>query len=1026
MKKLLTILVMCFAVFAAKAQVTVILEAHNVWNDGSGYQLLLDADATAYGTIIPTSGGLTSSGAASDATYAEFEYKIPENADGSLTTTNVVVDGAVTITIPAGTYDFCVTNPTPSDRVWIAAGENGRQDDYVFQDGWTYHFTVAMNGSNDNVTIEVIPNEPAVVANPAALDFGQTITTAPATLETVITGYNLTEGISATVTGEHYTISSDGVTFATTASLPSNGGTLYVQFAPATVETFTGAITLTSGDVTTTINLTGEGFECTTIASYPYFTDFSSAAMNLCWTIEDANNDGTTWQYGDNFAYYIYNSNNAGNDWLISPEFTLSGNEIAHFDYSAYSSSYAEKFEVYVIQGATRTLVIPEITVTSTTMTTLYVDLRSYTGDYQVGIHCTSDADRYAFLVTNFGVVEATPSMTVSEESLDFGTVVVGNDADLTVTVNTLNMSNAIEIATAAPFTVSLDGTSFAATATIPASTELATETPVYVRFSPTSDVEFTGNVTFTAGELNATVALTGNGFECTTVTTFPYETDFSDEVKNLCWTIEDANNDNKTFSFVPASSYATYAYNSSSAADDWLISPVMTLTGSEFATFDYWCASATYPEKFEVYIIQGETRTLILNEVTVTNSTAETTTPIVLNAYTGDYQIGIHCTSAADMFRLYISNFIVDDIANLDATLAVNPESIDFGSNIYTEGMTLTQTVTVNAIKVHELTASVEAPFSISLDGTTFAASVELPDEDPIANTTTLYVQYAPTAAGSHTGTLTITNGETTATVALSGSAADCSANIGTLPFTEDFEGGVFPPTCWSLVSNNTVTWESNVNQNDNSTWAYCNYGSTLQDERLITKTIDFTTTETAVTMTFDFEASYNYVHSDDPEEQYNLLIYASTDDGATFSSTPVFDLRNDVEFENWTITTASVDLSSLIGETTVKLMFNYYGTYGAEMWVDNISIFEGTTGIEEETAANAVSIYPNPASTMLNVHAENYSNVQIINFLGQVVYSANITANDFQINVSNLSNGVYFIRLNGETTTTQKFIKK
>ena len=54
MKKLLTILVMCFAVFAAKAQVTVILEAHDVWGDQSGYQLLLDADATAYGTIIPT------------------------------------------------------------------------------------------------------------------------------------------------------------------------------------------------------------------------------------------------------------------------------------------------------------------------------------------------------------------------------------------------------------------------------------------------------------------------------------------------------------------------------------------------------------------------------------------------------------------------------------------------------------------------------------------------------------------------------------------------------------------------------------------------------------------------------------------------------------------------------------------------------------------------------------------------------------------------------------------------------------
>lgn len=85
-----------------------------------------------------------------------------------------------------------------------------------------------------------------------------------------------------------------------------------------------------------------------------------------------------------------------------------------------------------------------------------------------------------------------------------------------------------------------------------------------------------------------------------------------------------------------------------------------------------------------------------------------------------------------------------------------------------------------------------------------------------------------------------------------------------------------------------------------------------------------------------------------------------------------------------------------------------------------------EEPDAISESEKENIVAIHPNPASTVLNVHAENCSNVEIINFLGQVVYSANVTENDFQINVSNLSNGVYFIRLKGETTTTQKFIKK
>ena len=83
--------------------------------------MLLDEDAIAYGTIIPEQGGLTTSGDASAETYAEFEYKIPENADGALTTTNMVMNSSVTILIPAGVYDWCITNPTPGDRMWIAS-----------------------------------------------------------------------------------------------------------------------------------------------------------------------------------------------------------------------------------------------------------------------------------------------------------------------------------------------------------------------------------------------------------------------------------------------------------------------------------------------------------------------------------------------------------------------------------------------------------------------------------------------------------------------------------------------------------------------------------------------------------------------------------------------------------------------------------------------------------------------------------------------------------------------------------------
>lgn len=132
---------------------TVTLTAGDVWGDGSGYQLLLDADATAYGSIIPETGALTTSGDAPEGLYDNFEYKIPENADGALSTQNIVINNSITIKIPEGTYDYVVPNPTPGDRLWVA--QEGRGDDYLFEKGHVYEFSVALNGNNDKVTISV-------------------------------------------------------------------------------------------------------------------------------------------------------------------------------------------------------------------------------------------------------------------------------------------------------------------------------------------------------------------------------------------------------------------------------------------------------------------------------------------------------------------------------------------------------------------------------------------------------------------------------------------------------------------------------------------------------------------------------------------------------------------------------------------------------------------------------------------------------------------------------------------------------
>ncbi len=161
---------------------SITLVAGDVWGDGSGYQMLLDANATAYGSIIPATGALTTSGDVPASTYAEFEYKIPENADGALTTSNIILGGQQTILVPAGTYDWCITNPTPEDRMWIASEQGsvqGRYDNYVFEAGFSYVFTIVLNGENDDVSIDITNpdfNNPTNLTASDILDFEAMLT----------------------------------------------------------------------------------------------------------------------------------------------------------------------------------------------------------------------------------------------------------------------------------------------------------------------------------------------------------------------------------------------------------------------------------------------------------------------------------------------------------------------------------------------------------------------------------------------------------------------------------------------------------------------------------------------------------------------------------------------------------------------------------------------------------------------------------------------------------------------------------
>jgi hypothetical protein len=72
--------------------------------------------------------------------------------------------------------------------------------------------------------------------------------------------------------------------------------------------------------------------------------------------------------------------------------------------------------------------------------------------------------------------------------------------------------------------------------------------------------------------------------------------------------------------------------------------------------------------------------------------------------------------------------------------------------------------------------------------------------------------------------------------------------------------------------------------------------------------------------------------------------------------------------------------------------------------------------------------TVIPNPAQDYIQISAGvNFNKVEVINFLGQTVISQSVGAMSAQIDISNLTGGVYFVRVVTETgTSVKKFVKQ
>jgi hypothetical protein len=95
-------------------------------------------------------------------------------------------------------------------------------------------------------------------------------------------------------------------------------------------------------------------------------------------------------------------------------------------------------------------------------------------------------------------------------------------------------------------------------------------------------------------------------------------------------------------------------------------------------------------------------------------------------------------------------------------------------------------------------------------------------------------------------------------------------------------------------------------------------------------------------------------------------------------------------------------------------------------QIYTTMLAVDEQTTGIEDESLAAGIRVYPNPASDHVNVELPKSAELRVVDQAGREVYTAKANSAKERIDISALESGIYFIQVNSEgAVTTERLLK-
>jgi hypothetical protein len=368
----------------------------------------------------------------------------------------------------------------------------------------------------------------------------------------------------------------------------------------------------------------------------------------------------------------------------------------------------------------------------------------------------------------------ASPSLSTSISVLNLGFSEVNFDSDtFSYQIQGANLVTEVTVTAPTNFAISKDNNTFSSSVIIPAA-DLASNIAqtVYVRFTPTSTGNFSGEITHeTKGAITKSINLSGIGIN-------PYVQGFNDVnvLTNSGWTQYNvAGNTNKWTSTTTARNINSgtgavlmNGFSDTGASKDWLISPKLHL--DNFAQFPLL---SFYSRKF--YAGSGLKLMVSVNYDGKSNPETATWTeldgyfPTTTGAYVQSQFISLAGYKTSHTYLAWVyettaggTNFAaewsLDDVAiTNDAGYVASNPVLDFG-DVNVNTVSASQSFAFKAEGHGDITITAPADYELSLDNNSFQSSVVVNTLDASVGKT-IYARFVPSVkALTISGALTVT----------------------------------------------------------------------------------------------------------------------------------------------------------------------------------------------------------------------------------------------------------------------------